>query len=64
MLKIVLFFLAVMLILSMVGNLVTKFLAPPPPEEGKTRTQDRTRAKCAHCGRSVVGTAPCICGQG
>jgi Na+-transporting methylmalonyl-CoA/oxaloacetate decarboxylase gamma subunit len=50
-----------MLIISMVGNVVTKFFAPPkPPEEPKAQT----RSKCSNCGRVVVGTAPCICGKG
>lgn len=60
MLKIVIFFLAVMLILSMVGNLLTKMFNPRPPADPKSQT----RAKCAHCGRVVLGTAPCLCGKG
>lgn len=60
MLKIVVIFLALMLILSMIGNLVAKFIAPKPPAPPK----GQTRAKCAHCGRTVTGTAPCICGKG
>jgi Na+-transporting methylmalonyl-CoA/oxaloacetate decarboxylase gamma subunit len=61
MLKIVVLFLMLMLIISMVGNVVTKFFAPPkPPEEPKAQT----RSKCSNCGRVVVGTAPCICGKG
>ena len=58
MIKIVVMFLLLMLALSMVGNLVTKFLRGPPPPA------DLTRAKCGHCGRTVVGTAPCQCGRG
>jgi hypothetical protein len=58
MIKIVVMFLLLMLALSMVGNFVTKFLrAPPPPP-------NLARAKCGHCGRTVVGTAPCVCGKG
>jgi hypothetical protein len=60
MLKVVVIFLGLMLILSMIGNLVTKFLSPKPPEDAK----GQTRAKCANCGRTVVGTAPCVCGKG
>lgn len=58
MIKIVLMFLLLLLALSMVGSLVTKFL------RGPTKPPELTRAKCAHCGRVVVGTAPCICGKG
>ena len=58
MIKIVVLFLLLVLALSMVGSVVTKFLrGPPAPPE-------LTRAKCAHCGRTVVGTAPCVCGKG
>lgn len=59
MIKIVVVFLMLLLIVSMIGNLVTKFLNPPadPPKV-------QTKAKCAHCGRTVIGTAPCICGKG
>jgi len=60
MLKIVLIFLGLMLILSMVGNLVTKFFAPKPPEAPKAQT----KAKCGNCGRTVIDTAPCVCGKG
>ncbi len=60
MLKIVVIFLGLMLIVSMIGSFVTKFIAPRPPEPPK----GQTRAKCANCGRTVVGTAPCICGKG
>jgi hypothetical protein len=42
----------------MVGNMVTKFLRGPPTPP------PLTRAKCGHCGRPVLGTAPCICGKG
>ncbi len=60
MIKIVVLFLLLMLIVSMVGNVVTKFLRGPtvPPQV------NLTRAKCAHCGRTVIGTAPCVCGKG
>lgn len=58
MIKVVILFLLLLLALSMVGSLVTKFLrGPAPPPE-------LSRAKCAHCGRVVVGTAPCACGKG
>lgn len=58
MIKIVVMFLLLVLALSMVGSLVTKVLRGPakPPELG--------RAKCGHCGRVVIGTAPCVCGKG
>jgi hypothetical protein len=58
MIKIVVMFLALMLVLSMVGNLITKFLRGPPAPP------PLTRATCGHCGRPVIGTAPCICGKG
>ena len=60
MIKIVILFLGVMLIISMIGNLVTKFLGlkTPPVIKGQTR------ATCGHCGRPVLGTAPCVCGKG
>jgi Na+-transporting methylmalonyl-CoA/oxaloacetate decarboxylase gamma subunit len=58
MIKIVVVFLMLLLIISMVGNLVAKFFAPPAPPKSQTR------AKCANCGRSVLGTAPCVCGKG
>ena len=54
MIKVVVLFLLVMVILSMVGNLVTRFL------RGPTTPPAVTRAKCAHCGRTVLGTAPCV----
>lgn len=60
MVRIVVVFLVLMLILSMIGNLVTKFFAPKPPMDAKSQT----KAKCAHCGRTVIGTAPCVCGKG
>lgn len=60
MLKIVVIFLGLMLILSMIGNLVTKFFAPKPPAGSK----DHSKATCGACGRSVIGTAPCVCGKG
>ena len=61
MIKIVVLFLMLMLVISMVGNLVTKFFGvAKPPEAPKVQT----RATCSNCGRVVVGTAPCICGKG
>ena len=60
MIKIVVMFLLLVLALSMVGSMVTKFLRGPKPPPVITAT----RAKCAHCGREVIGTAPCVCGKG
>lgn len=60
MLKIVVIFLMLMLIISMIGNVVTKFFNPKPPEPAKSQT----RAICGHCGRTVIGTTPCVCGKG
>ena len=60
MLKVVVIFLMLMLIISMIGNVVTKFLNPKPPEAPKVQT----RSKCSNCGRTVIGTAPCVCGKG
>lgn len=60
MIKIVVMFLLLMIGLSMVGNMVTKFLrGPKPPPQVNV-----TRSKCANCGRTVIGTAPCVCGKG
>lgn len=58
MIKIVVMFLLLLLAVSMVGSMVTKLLRGPrqPPV--------LSQAKCAHCGRTVVGTAPCVCGKG
>ncbi|NBZ89068.1 hypothetical protein [Stagnihabitans tardus] len=62
MFKIVIIFLMVMLIISMAASAVTRFLRGPiaPPRVDKAET----RAKCGHCGRPVLGTAPCVCGKG
>ena len=60
MIKIVLMFLMLMLVISMIGNLVTKFMGTKPPLVQK----GQTKAKCGNCGRTVTGTAPCICGKG
>ena len=60
MVKIILVFLVVMAGVSMAGNAFVKMLRgrkPPTPLAG-------TKAKCGHCGRTVTGTAPCICGKG
>ena len=57
MIKIVVMFLLLMLAVTMVGSFVTKFLRGPPAPPVLSR------AKCAHCGRAVQGTAPCICGK-
>ncbi len=66
MIKIVVIFLMLMLIISMVGNVVTKLFGPPKPPEPKSASSanSQTRAVCGHCGRTVIGTAPCICGKG
>lgn len=60
MLKIAIVFLLLIVGVSMLGSTVVKFLRGPkaPP------TLTSTRAKCGHCGRPVVGTAPCVCGKG
>lgn len=61
MFKIVLTFLLVMLIMSMAASAIARFFrGDPPPRVDKSLP----RAKCAHCGRPVVGTAPCVCGKG
>ncbi len=60
MIKIVFVFLAVIVGISMLGSTVVKFLRGPVVPPAVTAT----RAKCAHCGRAVVGTAPCACGKG
>ena len=57
MIKIVLMFLLLLVGLSMIGNLVTKYLRGPPAPPVLSK------AKCAHCGRVVQGTAPCVCGK-
>ena len=57
MIKIVVMFLLLMLAITMVGSFVTKFLRGPPAPPVLSR------AKCAHCGRVVMGTAPCVCGK-
>lgn len=56
--KIILVFLLAVVALAMIGSTVTKML------RGPKAAPELTRAKCAHCGRTVVGTAPCICGKG
>ena len=58
--KIIFVFLLLLVALTMLGSAVTKYLRGPKPPP----TLTATRAKCAHCGRSVTGTAPCSCGQG
>ena len=58
--KIVVIFLGLMLIMSMIGNFVTKFFPPKPPEVAK----GQTKAKCGNCGRTVIATVPCVCGKG
>ena len=59
-LKIVVIFLGLMMIISMIGNFVTKFFPPKTPDLPKAQT----KAKCGTCGRVVIGTAPCVCGKG
>lgn len=61
MFKIVITFLLIMLIVSMAASAVARFFGHEP---AKKMDKSQTRAKCAHCGRVVVGTAPCICGKG
>jgi hypothetical protein len=60
MIKIVVVFLALVIGVSMLGSTITKFLRGPkaPP------TLTATRSTCANCGRTVIGTAPCVCGKG
>jgi hypothetical protein len=60
MLKIALVFLMLIVGVAMLGSTVIKFLRGPkvPP------TLSATQAKCGHCGRPVLGTAPCVCGKG
>jgi hypothetical protein len=60
MIKIVLMGLLLLAGLSMIGNFIGGFLRGPKPPPPKLAT----RAKCAHCGRTVLGTTPCICGKG
>ena len=62
MIKIVILFLLLMVAVSMIGSLfrpggLLGFLRPPPPIA-------QTKATCAQCGRTVTGTAPCVCGKG
>ena len=59
MIKIVILFLLVLVGIAMIGNIVTKLLRGPP-EPPKLAT----RAKCGNCGRTVIGTTPCVCGKG
>ncbi len=62
MFKVVIIFLLVLLIVAMAASALTRMLrgdAPPPRVD-----KGQTRAKCGHCGRPVVGTAPCVCGKG
>lgn len=57
--KTIIVFLAAIAAVAMLGSTVVKFLRGPAPKPTAV-----TRAKCGHCGRPVVGTAPCVCGQG
>ena len=59
MIRIVLLFLLILAGIAMIGNMVTGFLRGP-----KQPPKIATRATCAHCGRVVIGTTPCICGKG
>ena len=54
--KIIVVFLALIVGIAMLGSTVVKLLRGPAPAV--------TSAKCAHCGRTVKGTAPCVCGHG
>lgn len=56
--KIILVFLLAIVAVAMLGSTVVKFLRGP---DAAPRVAN---AKCAHCGRPVKGTAPCVCGQG
>ena len=56
--KIILVFLLAIVAVAMLGSTVVKLL------RGPKAAPELTRAKCAHCGRAVVGTAPCVCGKG
>jgi hypothetical protein len=56
--KIILVFLLAVGALAMLGSTVVKFLRGP---DAAPRV---SLAKCAHCSRSVKGTAPCTCGKG
>lgn len=60
MLKIAIVFLLLIVGVSMLGSTIVKFLRGPkaPP------SLSASRAKCGHCGRPVLGTAPCVCGKG
>ena len=61
MVKFILIFLLILVAISMIGNLFRPgglFGAAKPPAKLPAT------ATCGHCGRAVVGTAPCICGQG
>lgn len=60
MFKVVIVFLLFMLILSMAASAISRFFRGTPPKVDK----GQIRARCAHCGRVVVGTAPCSCGKG
>ena len=56
--KIILVFLLAVVAVAMLGSTVVKMVRGPKPKP------ELTRAKCAHCGRVVEGTARCICGKG
>lgn len=60
MIRVVILFLVILAGISMIGNIVTKFLHGPPEPPPKLAT----RAKCGNCGRTVIGTTPCVCGKG
>lgn len=61
MVKIVILFLLVLAGISMIGNFLK-----PGGWLGRTREPPKVveRSKCGHCGRTVIGTTPCICGKG
>jgi putative copper export protein len=57
MVKVVILFLALMVIIGMVGN----WLFPGAIKRGVAKRLQP--AKCAQCGRFRIGTAPCDCGR-
>jgi predicted permease len=57
--KIILIFLLAIVAIAMLGSTVVKLLRGPDPAP-----RVASAAKCAHCGRPVRGTAPCVCGKG
>lgn len=69
MFKVVITFLLFMLILAMGASAITRFLRGDEPgprltERFRNPIRPSRPVKCGHCGREVVGTAPCTCGKG